>query len=73
VAKIYKTEIYFTDFNEEFQDEDHFKDHLIEICRKLWVGVDVTDIKKSKEFDWNDDLKINNVNVTKEDYEKYFE
>lgn len=31
-----------------------------------------SDVKESEEFEWDDDLKINNIAATTEDHEEYF-
>lgn len=70
MAKVYKVEMYVVDANEEFGDVDHIKPYLEDWHR--WVMTDVTGIQESDEFEWEDDLKINKVNASVEDYEEYF-
>lgn len=72
MAKLYKVEMYITDFNDEIMDVDDLKGLLYEFEFHNWVGVKVVDIKESKEFEWSDDLKINKVDATVKDFEEYF-
>ncbi|MEC0764484.1 hypothetical protein P8898_19370 [Bacillus haynesii] len=36
-----------------------------------WTIVHVADVKESNEFEWDDDLKINHIEATTDDYEEY--
>lgn len=72
MTKIYKAEFYITDFNDEYQGIDDVKGKVEESPTFRWALVHVSDIKESEEFEWDDDLKINNIAATTEDYEEYF-
>ena len=72
MAKVYKATLYVTDYNEEYQDGEHLKLGLQEHLDDLWVGVDHLEIQESNEFEWDDELAINKVDASKEDYEVYF-
>lgn len=69
MAKVYKVEMYISDFNSEIEDAKEFIEDLLD---NGWIGVKVADVKESEEFEWDDDLAINKVKATKEDYEEYF-
>ena len=71
MAKVYKATVYIVDMNEEIQDLDAFE-YRIEDRLGKWVLIHSADLKESKEFEWEDELRINNVNATTDDYEKYF-
>ena len=72
MAKLYKVEMYIIDFNDEIMDVDDLKGMLEEFGFHNWIGIKIANIKESKEFEWSDDLKINKVDATVEDFEKYF-
>lgn len=72
MAKVYKATIYLTDHSEEIQGIDGVKEALENLGYELWVGIDIADVKESKSFDWDDDLKINSTDSTNEDFEAYF-
>lgn len=72
MAKIYKAQIYLTDYNDEIQDLEDLKEDLKDLGDYLWIGVDIGEIKESKEFEWDDDLKINSTDATIADFEEYF-
>lgn len=72
MAKVYKVEMYVIDSNNEFDDEKELADSIKEANTLSWVSVKVSDVIKSNEFEWNDDLPINKVNPYVEELEKYF-
>ena len=72
MARIYKAEIYLTDTSDEIQDLNQLKNALKGLGDRLWVGVDIASVTESKEFEWEDDLKINKINSTIDDLEEYF-
>lgn len=70
MAKIYKVEMYIVDYNSEFEDTDHIHPYIED-----WYGgvsTKVANTQESDEFEWEDDLKINKVDASVEDYEEYF-
>ncbi|MED2944237.1 hypothetical protein P4284_22745 [Bacillus swezeyi] len=72
MAKVYKAEFYITDFNDEYQGINDVKEIIEESPTFSWALVHVSDVKESKEFEWDSDLKINHIEATTEDYEEYF-
>ena len=72
MAKVYKAEFYITDMSNEFYSVDDLKEKIEESPTFRWSLVHVSDVKESEEFEWDDDLKINNIAATTEDHEKYF-
>lgn len=73
MTKIYKVSFYATDINDEYYNNEHFLSHLKEQLWNLDAPIDFLKIEESKEFEWDDDLKINKINATVEDFEKYFD
>jgi len=72
MAKIYKVSLYLTDYNDEYHDKEHMEVYLNEHIKKLWVGVSCLEAQESIEFEFDDELTINKVSATKEDYEVFF-
>ena len=72
MAKIYKVSLYLTDYNDEYSDKEHMESDLKENLENLWVGVDCLEAQESIEFEFDDELTINKVNATKEDFEVFF-
>ncbi|MCF7618538.1 hypothetical protein L3137_14880 [Bacillus sonorensis] len=72
MAKVYKAEFYITDMTDEFYSIDDVKEKIEDTPTFRWARIHVTDVKESEEFEWDDDLKINNIAATTEDYEEYF-
>lgn len=71
MAKVYVVLSYITDYNDQFDDTEELKS-LLEYSLDMGAGVHVSHIEESNEFEWNDDLPINQNKATTEDYEKYF-
>lgn len=76
MARAYKMELVVVDVNGEYDNQDvnsypTYIEGLIEegyfvsIARKLNLEV-------SDKFEWADDLKINKIHASNEDFEKYF-
>lgn len=72
IARLYKVEMYLTDANGEFRDAEQFKNHLEYVLQRMDATMKLTKLEVSKEFEWEDDLKINLVKATVEDFEEYF-
>ncbi|MFQ3543464.1 hypothetical protein Q7A53_05210 [Halobacillus rhizosphaerae] len=71
MAKVYKAGIYLIDANDDL-DIENIKHALENLGYELWVGFEIATLKESKEFEWDDELKINQNNATISDYEEYF-
>ncbi|MGF9745661.1 hypothetical protein ABEX05_00040 [Bacillus velezensis] len=71
MAKVYKAEFYITDVNGNLQNIEDIKGGIEEAPAFRWTIVHVADVKESAEFEWDDDLKINRIEATTEDYEAY--
>lgn len=72
MAKVYKAKFYITDISDEFYSVDDLKEKIEESPTFRWSLVHVSDVKESEEFEWGNDLKINNIAAATEDYEEYF-
>lgn len=68
MAKIFKIEMYVVDYG----DSGITSDEIEEAVRSDFDAIVFVSNAKEKEFEWNDDLKINLIDSTKEDYEEYF-
>lgn len=69
MAKILKAEIYLVDCNDDGVTIDDVETSLNEEFDSIIV---IKDSKESKEFEWDDELKINQQNSDWTDYELYF-
>lgn len=67
-ANIHKLELYIVDAIGDYGNIDRIMD-VLEMYTDCFYRLANS---KSAKFTWNDDLDINNVNATNEDYEKYF-
>lgn len=73
MARVYKVSFYLTDYNEEFHnDVDLLKMKIQETVEGMWIGVSHLKLNESEKFEWDDELKINMIDSTEEDFEKYF-
>lgn len=71
MPKIFKGSFYFVDVNDDFNTIDELIDRLE---RDKYINhINVFDKKESKEFEWDDDLKINFTNCPRNEFDKYFE
>ena len=68
MSRIYKATIYCADVNDEFNGVEQF---LSEIERKMDISMQSYDVKQSEDFEWEDDLDINQRDCTREDYDVY--
>ncbi|UGO50940.1 hypothetical protein PQE70_gp087 [Bacillus phage vB_BanS_Nate] len=71
MAKVFKATFYVSDYSGEIHDIEQLKD-MIEERMGRWVGIHVDAVKESAEFEWEDELKINKIKATTEDFEEYF-
>lgn len=72
MARIVKAEIYIVDYQGDYENAEHILGELKPlVSNELWVDVEVGKVIESKEFEWEDDLKINQTNSTIEDLEEY--
>ena len=70
MARVHKVEFYLVDANDYYIDG---YDLITEITNDLEEGfVKCLTWKTSKEFEWDDNIKLNYINCTKEDCEEYF-
>lgn len=69
MAKVYKVSMYITD-TDECSDIENLIEHGL---NRYDLYPSFMDVKSSEEFEWDDDLEINNVECTKNDFEKYFQ
>jgi hypothetical protein len=74
-TNLIKIEVYITNFDgnvkpEKQEWEDLFEERLNSIS--LTNTVHISDFK-SKELEWNDEIDINKIDATNEQYKKYFE
>lgn len=68
MSKLHKLEMYIVDANGMFNSIDDIINYLFRTHDLSFV------LSKSKtsEFEWDDDLKINKMDCTIQDYEEYF-
>lgn len=72
MAKVYKVEAYFIDYDDDYGSSESLQNDLERVCDRMPSRLSYASTEVSKRFEWNDDLKINKIGVTKEDFEKYF-
>lgn len=70
MVKVYKATVYFTDIYEDLAGEDDYKDMLEQQIGSAGLA-DCYDVSSSNEFDWNDEIDLNQTVITKDTYEKY--
>ena len=75
MAKLYKTELYLCDVNDEFEDKNDVLEYLNSLLEMdgYLLNMGITNAKESAKFEWYDDIDLNNVDCSKEECEKYFE
>jgi hypothetical protein len=68
MAKVHKVTMFVTDIEGDSDIED------LVVCglRMYDLYPEFINVDSSEEFEWDDDLAINKMDSTKEDYEKYF-
>jgi hypothetical protein len=71
MARVYKVVMYVVDFNEEIQNENHLVNMIDEANTLRWASTSVSDVQRSKEFKWDDNLAINKVHAEVDDFEEY--
>lgn len=71
MARVYKVVMYVIDANEEMQDENHLVEMIDQSNTLSWVSTKVSDVQKSEEFEWDDDLSINKMYPEVDDLEEY--
>lgn len=72
MTKIFKVELYIVDIDERIHDSvgvEHVADVIDDMFESRTV---VSSIEESKDFEWEDDLPINLVNVPLEAFDEYF-
>lgn len=75
MAKVHKVTLYVVDL---YGDADNYTEE--EVGRAISDAVDfqldtmshLDKIQSSEEFEWDDELKINNTDAETKDYEEYF-
>ena len=74
MAKVHKVTVYLVDANGEY-DEYTPKEMADLAAQALDIRLDITAkctrVQSSEEFEWDDDLDINNRDASKEDFEEY--
>ena len=71
MARVYKVEMYVIDSNDEIQNENHLVEMIDQSNTLKWVSTKVSDVQKSMEFEWDDDLAINKTHPYVDDLEEY--
>lgn len=70
MAKIYKAEIYITDIHDDFQSISDIVDYIENHKYAPYIRI----IKEqSAEFEWEDDVIINKLSCTNEQYSEFFD
>ena len=73
MAKLYKVEGYIVDINDNYNDKTDFQHELERIFDLHDIGlVPYSIIKESREFEWYDEIDLNNRHCGFSDCEKYF-
>ena len=70
MAKIYKTEMYILDVNDDFEDIDDFLNY-IEMVNK-YTSILAFNKSTSNTFEWFDEIDLNQKKCSLESFEKYF-
>ena len=70
MATLHKLELYVIDFDDNW---DNMQSLLENTADRIDLSYKVASHEQSKEFEWEDDLKINKCGCTIEDYEEYFD
>lgn len=74
MAKLYKLEVYVTDMNDTFIDGEDVVDSIeMYLGDRFGASVHKIKVEETKEFEWDDDLRINYRDATTEDFDKQFE
>jgi hypothetical protein len=68
MAKIFKIEMYVVDYGDSGVTLDEIQESIDSHYDVISLIANV----KEKEFEWDDDLKINSMYSVKEDFEEYF-
>jgi predicted RNase H-like HicB family nuclease len=71
MAKIFKFEGYVVDYNDDFETCEQFLDYID--SRNRYCSITAFNQETSKEFEWDDGLKVNRIKCNKEDLEEYFD
>jgi len=72
MAKVHKVTLYVVDANGEYDnytEEEINEEVKIAIDVQLDTMSHVASVESSKEFEWDDDLRINYTDATTEEYE----
>lgn len=69
-SKLYKFTAYAADVNNEFSEVKEYIEYLKSIDR--YVGIGCVDGLETAEVQWDDDIDINSIYATKENWNKYF-
>lgn len=73
MAKVYKFTTFIVDPNDDytFYPKERVAEIMADRMESLGQLIHVSDIQESGEFEWDDNLKINNVAATNEDFDAY--
>ena len=66
MSKVHRVSFYIADVNDEWEASD------IDCVLSNKFNAEFVKVESSEEFEWDDDLEINKVDNTKEDFDKYF-
>lgn len=72
MAKVFKVLAYFTDSNDDYVDQEHFESELDKVVERHDFNMYIAEVHESEEFEWHDEVSINYLNATEEDYEEFF-
>ena len=75
MARVYKLTFYAVDPNEYYDNALHLYNQLSirESRSGLFFRADKDELLTSKDFDWTDSHPLNQVDSSREDFEKYFQ
>lgn len=69
MARLYKATVYYVDVNQEYSGIDDF---LITLENRIDSTLHVYDQSQSPDFEWEDEIDINQRGCSRSDYDKYF-
>ena len=74
MAKVYKVTMYLVDANGYYdfdEDNEYLKSDIEYSLERRNVFPAVANVQESEVFEWHDDLKINGMSSSFDDYEDY--
>jgi len=73
MAKVFKTTIFFVDANGKFEDKEDLINEIERQLERTDLLLHVEEAQESKEFEWHDNLDINDGDAGTFEYDKYLD